>query len=205
VVAIAVGSLSATEIPPPDKVWRLDWVRVSRAGGGCCCLFGGGSSEITNVGVISSTPSPCGAAFQFAWNWSLTPYSTTFRANDDDTLLFEGLSKSTFGGYRALSSLRDIVARKPTALQKLEEFNRGAAAGGTLSSIGLIADLAGLATIVTGSVLENKSNPPPYAKYVSYAGAGTFVLGLSLGSAGEFVSASASAKLLQSVNEFNGD
>lgn len=189
------GLLAATSEPlPPNRVWRLEWVQVRSSG---CCLFGRSTSSITPV---TGTPDPyvaaCGAAYR---GYNPTDYSRLFRPNDQDSLVFVGLSHSIISGYRVRPYLREIISQKPNALQKLEEFDRGVAAGGTLHTIGL----ATMLVVPPVAILTGLSIGGTAGGKVVLAGLGSVFVGVVLNATSEYVNAVSFRHLLEALELFN--
>jgi len=205
------GALRAQVAIAPDKVERLDWVRIVQSGG--CCLTG--AAPTTSVQVINETPDPCGASALYALGLCLAAlgssgssfwhneFSTQFRPNNNDSLIFAGLSSSFFTGYHSTDQLKTIMSRKPVASAKLDEFDQGATTAGTMRAIEFAGYLLGLVGIVAGLVTQSETNPNPASDVLLYGGLASVGVAVVLGPTGEYINCSAFRKLPEAVSLFN--
>jgi len=192
VLALVVSAAFAqSALPPSSEVKRLEYVSYSSG----------------HVSAISSAPSPGGACASYCCGggWSRTQYSLYFRANGNDSTVFQGLDYGLFSGFRSKQSLRDIMNLKPEARLKLTEYDRISRGSTLLSNIGggllgcSILSLVGLVT-VNSQLLGGNGQANLTFLWVSI---GSCVAGGGFLGASEYQNAVACQKILDAVSEFN--
>ncbi|MEO0097748.1 MAG: hypothetical protein ABIK78_06615 [candidate division WOR-3 bacterium] len=198
-------------IPSPEEIKRIDWVNVTTGGG---CLSGPGK---TKVEIIREAPNPSEICLlrSMACLLSLANpssviiperkrYSTFFRLNGDDSLIFKGLKANYFSGYyQSTDTLRNIISLVPSALQKLNEFDL------TMKKVRLINNISGYLQIgaviplISGIVIALTNSESKIGLPLIIGGISIYTIGYGLEIIGEYQNASAFKNLYESIQLFN--
>lgn len=223
-VLFSFTSVLGENIPPREEIRRIDWVNVPITGGCGGCLSGLSGGPQKKVSVIRNAPNPFSdvclmrglvCCFNLATASAEAPpvpvfrrtYSTFFRLNGDDSLIFSGISYGYFSGYRSKETLRNIMSLSPSAFQKLEEFDKLARTGTTLNNIGTYLAIGGGVPLITGLIIgiANPNNPEAgnLAIPLIIGGGGAVIISEVFDTVGEYYNASAFRSLFLGIQLFN--
>lgn len=179
-----------------NKVWSIEWVKP------------GTFRKRGEYVPIEKPTAPFVAALNFFNPYGITlrrsPY---FRLNatkenwiQNESSIIEGVEYSFFKGYRSLHALQDILNSNPNAKVNFDDFDRFARTGKILGWIGITLDIAGLTSFFVFALKDS----PHHNEKMAIGGLSVMIVGLGLGSSGDFLEAKAFKSLHKACNIFSG-